>query len=158
MKTRRRFNALDFLVLFLILATLLTLVMRGELARRLGLEDVGTDTAYTLFVSAVERDEAALFVAGQTIIDPATGDVLGTIRSAAKENSVVYTVSDRGVVQAAYDRTHFDITLVIDGKAKSTDRGLLLNGVLFATPGDVLEIYLSDTRVNATVLPNKTDL
>ncbi len=152
---KRRFNSVDFLLIMLCLAAVLSLVLQGNLARSLGLEDVGDETEYTLFIPSLNPVSAALFHTGEKITHPDTGEVLGTVRSLRLKNAVSYSLDKNGRVQSTSSADTFDLTLTISGTGKESEKGFLLNGSLHASAGDKLPISPDSVTVfEATVLPN----
>lgn len=153
---KHRFNSVDFLLLMLCLGAVLTLVFRGNLARRIGLEDIGEEAEYTILLTSLEPERAALFHAGEVLTHPDTGEVLGEVRTVKRENAVVYTIDSEGQVQSASDSALYNLTLIVSGHGKQTERGFLLNGSFYASPGDLLPLSPDGTtRFAATVLPGE---
>ena len=158
MKTnvRHRFNSIDFLVLVLLIAAAATLVLRGDLARSIGLVDAGESAECVLCLSSTDPETAVLFRAGEKLIHPETGEVLGTIRAAVRENARVYSLTGDGSAESGFDPTKFDLTITLDTTARQTERGFLIGGTRYATPGDTLDFVLGDSRpFSALVLSSR---
>lgn len=152
---KHRFNSVDFLIIMLCLCGILTLVLRSNLSRAIGLEDIGSPTEYTLLVPSLDSEKAALFHAGEVLTHPDTGEVLGTVRTVRRENAVLYTLGEDRLVRAAIDTSSFHLTLTVQGNGKDTERGFLLNGSYYAAPGDSLTICPEgESEFTATVLPS----
>lgn len=149
---KRRLNLADLLVIILILASVCTLLVRGNVARSLGLEDAGEPCVYTLLLEGVENDVIPLLPAGEVLKNPDTGEVLGTVRSVMRRNTVVYQLSERGNVVTGADPTRSDLTLIVEGRGKQTESGFLLNGSVYASAGDSVRIFFSSQTFTATVL------
>lgn len=144
-QTKRRFNCVDFFVLFLALGAVLALILQGNLARRIGLEDPGYKAEYTLYLKHLTEEDAALFAEGKKLSDPKTGEELGTILSAA-------TAPD------ADNPPLVNLTITVLARGTNTERGFLLFGSIHASPGDRLAVCPegeSARRMEGTVLPNK---
>lgn len=151
---KHRFNAMDLLIILLCIGALIALILQGNLARTLGLEDAGSPTTYRLSLQNVSTENAALFRAGEKLTHPETGELLGVVRDVKRENTVRYNLSESGNLQKVSDTSAFTLTLTVDGTGKDTERGFLLNGSIFASPGDVLTVTPDEsTPFEATVLP-----
>lgn len=151
---KRRFNTVDFLLIMICLAAVLALVLQGNLARTIGLEDVGSPTEYTLLIPSLSSDEVLLFRAGNSLTHFATGELLGTVSAVRRENAPLYKLVADGQVQKFSDSSLFDLTLTISGTGKDSERGFLLNGTIYAAAGDLLPITPDGTsKFNAMVIP-----
>ncbi|MBQ2253049.1 MAG: hypothetical protein II328_03595, partial [Clostridia bacterium] len=102
-ENKRRFNSMDFLLVMILAAAVLSLILQGNLARSIGLEDVGEPCECTLLLTSLDADAAALFRAGEPLTHPDTGEVLGTIRTVRRENAVLYTLDEQGRVRQVSD-------------------------------------------------------
>ena len=78
-ETKRKFNLIDLLLLALIVAGALALIFRGNLARQIGLEHSGEKAEFLLSLPALDVSDANLFREGETLTDPATGEILFTM-------------------------------------------------------------------------------
>ena len=143
-ETKRRFNCIDLLLLFLCLAAVLSLILQGNLARKLSLEDPGRETKYTLLLRNLSPEDVPLFAEGQTLIHPKTGEELGTILSAAPE-------------AAAENSALRNLTLTVSGYGTESERGFMLIGSIHASPGDTFSVTPEANTASlfeAMVLPN----
>ncbi len=142
--TNRRFNCIDLFLLLLCLAAVLSLILQGNLARKLGLEDPGRETKYTLLLRGLSPEDVALFAEEQKLFHPKTGEELGTVLSALPET-------------AAENPALRNLTLTVSGRGTQGARGFLLIGSIHASPGDTLSVTpgsKTDSQFEAVVLPN----
>ena len=149
---KRKFNLIDLLLLVLVIAAVLALVLRGNLARQIGLEHKGETAEVTLSLSALETSEANLFKEKNTLSDPATGEVFGVIKSVRAENALVYTLNDRGELVRAFDTAKKDLTVVLEATGTQTEKGFLLNASTYASPGDTIRVLCEGEVFTATAL------
>lgn len=152
---KRRFNLIDFLLLALLFAGILALVLRGNLARQIGLEHAGEKAEVTLSLSALDTSDASLFSEKTPLIDPATGEHLGVIKAVRKENALVYSLNEQKQLVRAFDTSKKDLTIVLDATGAKTEKGFLLNASVFATPGDQIRVLCGGEVFTATVLDAK---
>ena len=155
-ENKRRFNSMDFLLVMVLVAAVLSLILQGNLARSIGLEDVGEPCECTLLLTSLDSESAALFRAGEPLTHPDTGEVLGTIRTVRRENAVLYTLDEQGRVRQVSDTASFNLTVILSATGKTGEHGFLLNGAINASPGDTLPITPNEeTEFSALVLPTK---
>ncbi|MBR6529923.1 MAG: DUF4330 family protein [Clostridia bacterium] len=149
----RRFNSVDFFVIMLAIAAVLSLILQGNLARSIALEDVGEACEYTLLLSAQKADQITLIRAGDELVHAETGEVLGKVRTVRRENTVRYAIDEQGGVAPYADADFFDLTLTVSTTGKMRENGFFLNGTIPATAGDTLPLATQgDTVLTALVL------
>lgn len=153
---QKRFNSIDFFLLILALAAVLSLFLQGNLSRSIGLEYAGEPAEVTLLISDLNAESKTLLRAGEVLYHPETAEVLGTIRRAIPENSPLYTLDENGEVKTGVSPDSYTVTLVISANGKQYPHGFLINNTHFSCAGDFLPVTIDHkTAFRALVLNAK---
>ncbi len=149
-KRRVRFSVIDFIVILLVIACVVGIVLRYDLAERLFSDSVKKETRVTFIAEGISSEEAEAF---RLNTDFYSGDAFfGTLSSVETAPAVIYYENANGVLASYEDGSRFDLRGSFTVSAVSGDNGYLLNGNTFLAAGSVFTLQANSVSVEITVL------
>ena len=143
-----KFNVIDFLIIIVILAIIVSVVFRRNLFDKFNTEE---DTiTYTLKIENTTQDTFDfLDVGGSVYVD---GDVwAGTITDKSKENAIVYDTSETGEIKKVVFEDRIDIYLEVEALGVVDEQGKKLNGKYFIAAGKTMTCRTDKIEFSAEV-------
>jgi hypothetical protein len=149
-KSRVRFSVIDFIILLLVIACIVGIVMRYDLAEKLFSDTARVEARVTFIAEAVSPDEANAF---RPNTDFHVRDTFfGTLLSAESTPAVIYYENPNGVLSSYEDASRFDLRGSLTVRAVFGENGCLLNGNTFIAAGSVFTLRANSVSVDITVL------
>lgn len=152
-KKRPRFSIVDFVIIILFLAFIVSIFARYDLIRKLfpGTSRLSADITVT--AESISPEEAKRLKSGSVLY--LDGDPFGTVKSVNSVNAITYSEDHLGVLKTKEDPALRDVTVVVSSKVSSSDNGYLLNGEKFVSAGSEFVVDFDSVSVKITVLSIK---
>ena len=149
-KTSRhvRFSIVDFVILVLLLAGLIGIGARYDIASRLFSDTVRIDAEITVLAEAISAEEAAVFT--KDTVFYTDGAIFGTLTASTTEKTIQYLENASGTLIAQESPDRYDVSSIFTVEVIATDDGYLLNGNRYIAPGS--RLVIQGKNVSVTVL------
>ncbi|MGN1048591.1 MAG: DUF4330 family protein [Eubacteriales bacterium] len=154
MEKQKRFNALDFAILLVIVLCIAALIVRYVMSGR---EGSGKTQTYeiTFTASDVRYSAADAFITGDRVYIEGSGAFIGTFsRLDSNRPASVYTSDlSGGLVKLYYpESTRVDLTGTITSEGVMNSEGFFSEGTTYLSPGMKLKIYTPHLITDVTIL------
>lgn len=147
---RFRFSVIDFVIILLLLASLVGIVIRYDLANKLFSKSSLVDAEITFLAEAVTPAEAGAFTVNSRFYE--NGTLFGTVSSIKSDKALIYTENDNGYLVSYEDETLLDLNGTFLCEVLPTENGYLLNGNRYIAAGSVITLRANGVSVTLTVL------
>ena len=147
---RLRFSVIDFVIILMVIACLVGVIMRYDLADRLFSKTVLTDARVSFVAESVLPAEKAVFVENTVFYTDL--DAFGTLISVESKPARIYYENSVGALVYYEHDTLQDLSGSFRVKVLDTDSGYRLNGNTFLAPGSVFTVKAGGASVVITII------
>lgn len=142
MKNRKiKFNAIDFLIVLVILAAVLTIVLRSGLKNSVVAVNAKEAIEYTVRINNVQKASFDILEIGDELYNQNDEKLLGKIVGKDQRPAETYIALDSGAIAKTYIPDRIDIFLTVECPGKITDEGCMLRGSYFIAAGKYISAY-----------------
>ena len=155
-----KFNAMDVLIILLIIACIASVCYKAFFAESLAPEsDLGEYRIY-FKIDDIKSTSLAYFVPGDNVRLTSSDEKVGTLEGIVQSLLAVGAYNDNGAEiyypevedQTIYNDTRYSLTGYILVKGIMTDKGFLLNGTTYIAPNSELEIVTQHVKTSIKVV------
>ena len=147
---RVRFSVIDFVITLMILACLVGVAMRFDLADRLFSRTALTNGRVTFVAEAVTSEERAVFT--ENTIFYTDRDTFGILTGVEESPAVFYYENNLGSLIPYEHDTLLDLNGSFSAKILATEGGYLLNGNTFIAAGSTFTVKAGGASVFITII------
>ena len=147
---RVRFSVIDFVIILMILACLVGVAMRFDLADRLFSRTALTSGRITFVAETVTPEERAVFT--ENTVFYTDRDTFGTLTGVEASPAVVYYENALGTLTHYEHDTLLDLRGSFSAKLLYTEEGYLLNGNTFIAAGSTFTVKAGGASVLITII------
>ena len=151
MKSKIKFNVIDFLILLVIVIAVFTVFFRSGLNDTIVDARTSKTIEMTVRINNVQEETFDILQIDDVLYAQFDSIELGKITAKSYRPAETYIALDDGTIQKTYIPNRYDIFLTIEGKGNSTKEGNMLNGNLFVASGSYLAVYTNDVSFNLEV-------
>ncbi len=142
-----RFNIIDFLIVIAVIACIVGIALRYNVADRIGVKS-NTDTAEVSFiVRDIKQSSADALITGDTFYWTQNGVELGVLTSKSTTPAAIVSENSKGEAVVVYSDYAVDATGVLTCVGTLTDDGFMIGGTQFVAPGKEMEINSKQVKV-----------
>ena len=150
-KAARGFNVLDFIILAAVLAVIVGICWRFNLADRIGVKADRDTVEIAFLIQEVKETSAEALVIGDEFRWVANDMTIGELKSKEVFYAEAFVENDKGELVKTYNDTRRDIRGVITAKGVLSDSGFMLGGTQYLAPGKTLVVKSKDILVTMTI-------
>jgi len=147
---RARFSVIDFVIILMILACLVGVAMRYDLAEKLFSKTTLIDARITFVAEAVTPEERAAF--SENTVFYTDRDTFGILTTIESHPALIYYENNIGSLVHYEHDTLLDLNGSFRAKVLDTDNGYLLNGNTFLAPGSTFTVKAGGASVLITII------
>jgi hypothetical protein len=156
MKSRVKFNIIDFLIIIAVLGCIAGVAIRFDLAGKLGLNSNKDEVEISFLILNIRVGSVNALNEGDTFyLGTTNGTEFGKLLSKEVTNSESYVLDDNFAYHKVYNDLRYDVRGVFSAKGSKTDSGFMLNGTQFMAPGKTIMIESKNISVSITILSIK---
>ncbi len=150
-KRKIRFNIIDFIILVAVIACVVGIALRYDVADRIGVKTNETKVEISFIVHDIKESSADALLIGDEFYWKQNGMSLGTLieKEIAPAERISENGRGEGVVTYSENKKDARATLVAVGTV--TDDGFMLGGTQFISAGKEMEIYSKQVEVLAII-------
>ncbi len=138
-KQRIRFNLIDLLIIFTVLALIVSIVMRQHAKNALSGPEEQISVEVEFLIQKLSSDLFNSIVIGDTVMTDAE-QKMGVLKSADFQKSETYYTGSDGVPVLTFSDQYYDVRCVLTAEGTQSDRGFLLGGESYLAPGQNLRV------------------
>lgn len=141
-----RFNAIDVLIILVILAAVFAIAFRSGLKDSLVAIRSNETIVYTVKIRNLQEQSLALFEEGDELYNQNDDKYLGKVSKViGSRKAETYIALDNGDIQKSYyPDGRIDIFLELECTGRVTDEGCMLGGNYFVASGKYVSAYTDD--------------
>jgi len=151
MKTKGKFNVIDFLIIIAVIGCIMGVVLRYDLANTSVLNSNRDEVEISFFINGVRIGSTEAMVEGDTFYWKANGMEIGKLLSKEVSNREVPMLDANYNYVIDYNALQYDVRGVILSKGILDDDGFKLKGTQFLAPGKTFEIQSKNITVYITI-------
>ncbi len=149
---RIRFNVIDLLIILVIIAVVGTVLVRYDVADKIGKASVEDSARITLLVQSIREEACNAVNDGDEISWVQESARMGEVVRKEVSPAVLYSSREDGVIIKNESALTYDLRCTVDTKGMISKDGYLLNGVSYIAPGKTVTIRNRDITLSAIVL------
>ena len=147
-----RFNIIDLLIVLAVIAVIGTVIVRYDVADKIGKAAVEDSARITLLVQSIREEACNSVNDGDEVTWVQEATRMGNIVRKEVSPAVLYSSREDGVIIKNESALTYDLRCTVDIKGTVSDDGYLLNGVSYIAPGKSITIRNHDITLSAIVL------
>mgnify|MGYP002529754639 CR=1 FL=1 len=147
-----RFNIIDLLIVLAVIAVIGTVIVRYDVADKIGKAAVEDSARITLLVQSIREEACNSVNDGDEVTWVQEATRMGNIVRKEVSPAVLYSSREDGVIIKNESALTYDLRCTVDTKGTVSDDGYLLNGVSYIAPGKSITIRNHDITLSAIVL------
>jgi len=151
MKTKGRFNIIDFFIIIAVLGCIIGVVLRYDLTNTSVLNSSRDEVEISFFINGVRIGSTEAMVEGDIFYWKANGMEIGKLLSKEVSNREVFVFDGEYNYVKRYHAFQYDVRGVILSKGILDDDGFKLKGTQFLAPGKTFEIQSKNITVYITI-------
>lgn len=151
MKTKSKFNVIDFFIIVAVIGCIIGVVLRYDLASKIGLSGNKDEVEISFLVIGLREGSTEALIEGDTLYWQQNGMEIGKLLSKTISQTEHFVLNDEYEYQKQYNDLRYDVRGVISAKGSMTDSGFMLNGTQFIAPGKDLTIQTKNITTTITV-------
>lgn len=138
--SKKRFNIIDFLIILVVLALVLSIALRYNLADRVGITSRSDEVTVSFLVQKVSPTTIDAILPGDVFYIDQNSVLLGTLLTAQRYEAEQYHENEDGEMILSYTSAYIDIRGEIKASGSMTDSGFMLNGTTFIAPNKKITV------------------
>lgn len=146
-----KFNALDFLILLVILAAIFSVVLRSGLKDTIVASRQNETIVYTIRINNVQKESFDLLALDTKIYSSEEDKLMGVVVEKSSRPAETYIALDSGEIYKTNIPERIDITLTIEAKGRITEEGCMIGGNYFIASGSYISGYTDRLAFNFEV-------
>ena len=146
-----KFNALDLFILLVLIAAVVSVVLRSGLKDDIVLSRNNDTVVYSIKIKNVQKESFDLISLDDKIFATADDKFMGTVVEKASRPAETYIALDSGEIMKTYIPERIDIFLTLEAKGKITDEGTMIDGNYFIASGSYISAYTNLLSFNFEV-------
>ncbi|MCL2517198.1 MAG: DUF4330 family protein [Oscillospiraceae bacterium] len=150
MKTKARFNIIDFLIIIVVIGCIIGVALRYELYNKM-LSSNKDEVEISFFINGVRIGSTEAMVEGDIFYWKQNGLEIGKLLSKEVSNREVFVLDNEYNYVKKYDDRRYDVRGVIVSKGIIKEDGFKLNGTQFLAPGKTFEVQSKNITVYITI-------
>jgi len=151
-KSKFKFNVIDFLIIFIVLAVLVSVFLRGSVLDVFKEEQRDISVRYTLIIEELRDTSIQYIKNGTSLYFSDEKEYFGKVSSFSFTPSTMFVELDDGTITEAIIPSRYNVTMEIECKTNKTDTGYMVNGDHFLAKGSVIYLTTSELIFGATVI------
>lgn len=151
-KSKVKFNIIDFLIVFVVLAVLVSVFLRESTLDIFKEKKQDVIVRYTMLVEGLRDTSMQYINEGTKLYLLDEGDFFGEVKSVEFAPSKTFGTSENGSLVEVTDPLRYDATITVECKAYKTETGYMVNGEYFVAIGKVVYTKSSEIIFGSTVL------
>ncbi len=150
-KKRVRFNAIDFLIVVVVIGCIVGVFMRYNLAERFGVNVAEHKAEISFLIKEMDNTAVEAMVVGDAFYKQ-NGVLIGYLKERTAVASESYMADSRGLPKVLYSDTESDVTGVLAATGTFAEDGsFTLAGGHFIAPGTELEVSSPHIRITLLI-------
>ncbi len=136
-----RFNAIDFLILLIVLAAVLAIALRSGLKESIVAIRSNETIVYSLRINNVQKESFDIIRLDDEIRAQSDDKLLGKIVEKSFRPAETYIALDSGEIKKTYIPDRIDVFLTVECTGRVTEEGCMLGGNYFIASGKYISAY-----------------
>jgi len=150
-KIRRRFNIVDLLIILAVIAIVIGVALRYNIADSIGLKSNKDTVTVSFLITDIKETSADAMVIGDKFYLQYNNLELGELMNKKTSNTVSYIENDDGVLVKAENNTRFNVRGEIRATGKLTSDGFMLGGTQYIAAGKDISVYSQHIMVSLLI-------
>lgn len=151
-RVKPRFNIIDFIIVVVILGCIVGVVLRYNIADRIGVNSEQSTVEITFQIKDVRNSTADALVEGDNFYWEQNGALLGVLKEKETYEAESYYAGDDGLPYAVYSTERSDISGVLTSSGTiGEDGSFMLSGNQFIAPGKELDVVSPHIEVTIVI-------
>lgn len=151
MKSKGKFNIIDFLIIVTVIGCIAGVVLRYDLASKIGLNRNKDEVEISFLVMGLRIGSTEALVEGDILYWEQNGLEIGKLVSKEITEGVHYVLDENFEYHTQYNEMRYDVRGVISATGNMTESGFMLNGTQFIAPGKQLKIQSKNITTTITI-------
>lgn len=146
-----KFNAIDFIILIVVIAAVLAIALRSGLKDSLVAMRSNETIVYTIKINNLQKESFEMLEIEDKLFSQKDDRYLGTIVGKNSRPAETYIILNNGEIVKTYIPDRLDIFLTIECVGRETDEGCMLGGSYFVASGKYIAGYTDTVTFNFEV-------
>lgn len=134
-----KFNAIDFLILIIVIAAIVSIAFRSGLSNQLAAISSKETIVYTVRIDDIQKESFDLIDIEDKLYSQKDDKYLGTIVEKDSRPAEEYVTLDTGEVVKTYYPNRIDVFLTVECVGRVTEEGCMLGGMYFVAAGKEIQ-------------------
>lgn len=134
-----KFNAIDFLILIIVIAAIVSIAFRSGLSNQLLAISSKETIVYTVRIDDIQKESFDLIDIEDKLYSQKDDKYLGTIVEKDSRPAEEYVTLDTGEVVKTYYPNRIDVFLTVECVGRVTEEGCMLGGTYFVASGKEIQ-------------------
>ena len=136
-----KFNSIDFLILLVIIAAIVSVVFRSSLKDEIASIRSNETVVYTLRINNLQKESFNYVNLDDKLYASSDDKFLGTIIEKSSRPAETYIALDNGEIKKTYIPDRIDVMLTVECPGMVTEEGCMLDGNYFIASGSYISAY-----------------
>lgn len=150
-KVRRRFNIIDLFIILAVVAVIVGVALRFNLADKIGVKSNRDTVTVSFIITDIKESSADALVIGDTFFIDANKIELGELISKKPTYAEAFIENDDGVLVKTANENKYDVRGEIRATGRIKDDGFMLGGTQFIAANKILYVYSQHIMVTMTI-------
>ena len=146
-----KFNAIDFLILLVIIAAIVSVVFRSSLKDEIASIRSNETIEYTIRITNVQKQSYDIIDLDDKLYASSDDKFLGTVVEKSSRPAETYIALVNGDIKKTYIPDRIDITLTLECPGRVTEEGCMIDGNYFIASGSYISAYTNLLSFNFEV-------
>ena len=145
-----RINILDIVIVLAIVAVIVGVAMRFNLADKLGIQSNSDAVEISFLIKEISESSVDALVIGDKFYWDSNSMEVGELKWKTQDYAEAFIENEEGLLVKTLNEKYFDVRGTIRAEGKMTDDGFMLAGTQFLSAGKYL--YVSSKNIKVTIL------
>lgn len=146
-----KFNAIDFLILLVIVAAIVSVIFRSSLKDEISALRSNETIVCTVRINNVQKESFDYINLDDKLFASSDDKFLGTVVEKTSRPAETYISLDSGDIVKTYIPNRIDIMLTLECPGRVTDEGCMVDGNFFIASGSYISAYTNLLTFNFEV-------